>query len=301
MSVYSTTFVTPVRALLLLGFAGFSWGTGGLAGLVLADQGHLHPVAVAAYRLLVGGVLLLAILRLRGSSIPHVWTPQIAARTALVGGLLAVFQAAYFASVAVMSVGLATLTVMMSATVMITLGTAFAERSMPSAGTVAVTALALVGLVLLLGGDGQDGGGGPTGTVLALISAAGFAALTLDRREPPVGLANSTLTGLGFLAGGCLLLPAGLVTGMTMPVQTQVIGALAYLALVPTALAYAAYFAGIGQAGTGAGVVALLMEPLTATVLAVLLLQERLSAAQWGGLALILAAVALRSRVVPAA
>ena len=54
---------------------------------------------------------------------------------------------------------------------------------------------------------------------------------------------------------------------------------LAALAVVPTALAYTCYFRGLRATSAGTGSVLALLEPLTGTVLAALLLGERLGPA----------------------
>jgi DME family drug/metabolite transporter len=281
------------RAVWLLVISGIFWGTGGLAGVLLADRGGLAPVAIAAYRLLSGGVLMLALARVCGERSRRPVTRKSTARAVSAGLLLAVFQAAYFAAAKATSVGLSTLTVMVSVTVMVTLGTALIERRPVPARAAGAVAVAVLGLVLLLGAE-AGGGHRVQGAALALVSSAGFAVLTLDRRELPVGVARITFTGMSFLSGGVLLLPAGLAAGMSLPFRADALGVLVYLGLVPTALAYAAYFAGL-EAGSRAAVVAVLLEPLTAAILGALLLGERLSAVQWGGATLVLVSIVLQA------
>ena len=60
---------------------------------------------------------------------------------------------------------------------------------------------------------------------------------------------------------------------------------------MPTALAYTAYFRGLPHAGAATATVVALLEPLTATVLAVLLLGESVSLPLVLGGALLLTSV----------
>ena len=88
-------------------FAGALWGAGGLTGSLLARHTGLASPAVAAYRLGVGGLLLVLFFLLGRRPLPRgrrAW-----ARIAVVGALAAEFQAAYFAAVGRVSVSLATL------------------------------------------------------------------------------------------------------------------------------------------------------------------------------------------------
>src|SRR5690242_5320046 len=87
--------------------SGLLWGTGGLTGSLLRRATGLSPVAVAAYRLVAGGAVIVVLLLLAGRRLPRgraAWW-----RIAAVGGLAALFQASYFAAVALTSVSLATL------------------------------------------------------------------------------------------------------------------------------------------------------------------------------------------------
>lgn len=74
-------------------------------------------------------------------------------------------------------------------------------------------------------------------------------------------------------------------------------GLLAALAVAPTAVAYTAYFVGPRSAPAGVGAVLALLEPLTAAVLAAVLLGDRLGVAGWTGAVLLGCAVVLGARV----
>ncbi|MEU9369548.1 DMT family transporter [Streptomyces avermitilis] len=284
----------PRSGTALLILAGLLWGTGGLAGSLLASRAGLQPVAVAAYRLLAGGALITAYAAATGRLRPVPRTRATAARVAASGLLLALFQAAYFAAVQTTSVGLATLTTMVAVPVLVTGGSAALDRRPPTPRAAGSVVVALGGLVLLLGSPTGAGGNQAAGAGLALLAAAGFAALTLDRRAPLPGLDRVTVTGLGFLTGGLLLLPAGLLSGMGLPLRADTVGTVVFLGLVPTAVAYTGYFAGLHRAGPAAGVVAVLLEPLTATLLAVLLRHERLDGAQVLGAVLVLVSIGIQ-------
>jgi DME family drug/metabolite transporter len=129
----------------LLVLAGVLWGTGGLAGSVLASYTGLAPVSVAAYRLLTGGALVTgyALVRRRLVGLPR--EPQGLIRIATAGLLLACYQAAYFAAVAATSVGLATLTTMVAVPVLITAGTALLDRRRPTRRAIVSLLIALAG------------------------------------------------------------------------------------------------------------------------------------------------------------
>jgi DME family drug/metabolite transporter len=66
---------------------------------------------------------------------------------------------------------------------------------------------------------------------------------------------------------------------------------LVYIASVPTALAYALYFSGAAVVRSATVSVIMLLEPVSAAVIAVVLLGERLTAPTVAGTVLMLAAV----------
>lgn len=72
----------------------------------------------------------------------------------------------------------------------------------------------------------------------------------------------------------------------------QVLWLLVHVAAVPTALAYALYFSGAAAVRSATVSVIMLLEPVSATVIAVTVLGERLTAATVIGTLLLLAAVA---------
>ncbi|MDO0930062.1 DMT family transporter [Streptomyces sp. TG1A-8] len=277
----------------LLVLAGVLWGTGGLAGSILASYTGLAPVAVAAYRLLIGGTLITGYALVSGRLVGVPRDSRGLFRIAAAGLLLACYQAAYFAAVAATSVGLATLTTMVAVSILITAGTAFLDRRPPTRRAIVSLVIALAGLVLLIGSP-TAGAHRMAGTGLALLAAAGFAALSMDRRETLPGLDHITTIGLGFLAGGLLLLPITLTVGMAIPARPAVIGAVLFLGLVPTAVAYSSYFTGLRYAGSRGAIIALFLEPLTATLLAALVNHEHLTGAQILGVLFILFSTTIR-------
>jgi DME family drug/metabolite transporter len=76
----------------------------------------------------------------------------------------------------------------------------------------------------------------------------------------------------------------------------------AYLALVPTVLAYRLFAAGLAGVPAATASTLALAEPVVATVLGVALLGERLGRLGWAGAALVLAGLVLAARdaVAPA-
>ncbi|MCR6488127.1 EamA family transporter [Amycolatopsis sp. OK19-0408] len=280
----SVDLPTRARSSAALVIAGVLWGTGGLAGSLLGQRAGLHPLAVAAYRLLVGGGFATLFVLLNGGALPR--TAQAAKRLLAVGALFALFQASYFAAVSLSSVSIATMTTIGAAPVMVTL----AGTRRPSRWTLGSLAGTLAGLVLLRWTPDE-----PAhllaGLGLALLAAAGFATLTLITAKPV--LEPLSTTAFGCLVGGILLTPVASWAGLALPLRVDVLALVCYLGAVPTALAYAAYLRGLATAHPVLGALSAVLEPLTAAVLSALLFGERLSVQAWCGAAVLVAALAV--------
>ena len=281
--------------------SGILLGTGGLTGTLLHRAAGLSPVAVAAYRLTVGGVLIVLFLVLAGRRLPRgtaAWS-----RITLVGLLTAGYQACFFGSVALTSVSLATLVTIGTAPVLV-LAAEWSLRWRPvDRRMAAAMCLALTGLVLLVG---RPGHAGPVaaGVGLALASAVGFAAVTLVGSRPVPGLSALDTIGFAFTVGGLALLPvAGSTVGLGFRPGPTALVLLLALGTGPTAFAYTLYFRGLRAAGAGTGAVLVLLEPLTGAVLAALVLGDRLgTTGTVGGLVLgVAVALAATRPVTPVA
>ncbi len=162
-----------------------------------------------------------------------------------------------------------------------------------------VVLLALTGLGLLVG---IPTGGFPETAVLAsagmaVLAAAGFAAVTLISARPVPGLDDLTVTGLAFTGGGLLLMAvAASVATVSFHPDLASAGLLAALGTGPTAVAYKLYFRGLRTAAARTAALLALLEPLTSTVLAALLLGDHLGVTGTAGAAILAAAVVLTIR-----
>ncbi|WP_448630536.1 DMT family transporter [Cellulomonas soli] len=281
------------RGFVLVACAGLVWGTGGFAGSLVARSTELSGPAIASMRLLGGGLVMLLLAAVTGAlrAVPRDRT--VAGRIAVTGLLSAVYQGAYFVAVELAGVALATVVALGSAPLLVAVVTAVGARRAPARATVFAVASALLGL-LLLGGTptAADGRAAAMGVALALVSGASFAATTLLNRTPVPGLPPSALIGASFTVAGLVLVPPALAAGFAVAgVGGPAWVWLGYLAVLPTAGAYLAYYSGLPHVPATTAAVLALLEPVTATLLAVLVLGERLSAAGGVGMVLLLVAV----------
>ncbi|CAM5781246.1 DMT family transporter [Cellulomonas persica] len=277
----------------LVALAGVLWGTGGLAGAELGEAAGLSSGAVADYRLLGGGGLLLVVLavlgRLRG--LPR--TRAAVTRVAATAVLIALFEAAYFEAVVRAGVAVSTLVTLGTAPLLVAAVTAARARSWPSRTTTTALGLALTGLAALVLGQGTGHAVDAWGVLLALVAAGAFAGITGVNARPVPGLDGLAVTALAFTLGGLLLVPYAAASpgGLRLPTDAAGWAWLVYLAAVPTAAAYSAYFTGLRTVSPTSATVLSLLEPVTAAVLAVTMRDEHLGVLGVGGAMLLVAAV----------
>ncbi|WP_432249223.1 DMT family transporter [Streptomyces sanyensis] len=293
----------PVRrGVLYVAIAATAWGTGGAVAAELYDVGGIGPVSVSFWRFLAGlGLLLLAHLvrRSRRPRTAQSLRATFAAnpRRALITGFgLAVYQTAYFASVQQAGLTVATVVTLGSGPVLVAVGARFTLGERTGAAGTAAVGSGVVGLVLLMGGaDGSTGPAPVLGIGYALLSAAGYAGVTLlgrsSGRKNAGGAFESTVTG--FAVGTVCLLPMALVEGLLPDMEhaAWTLGLILYLGAAPTALAYTLFFIGLGAVRATTASVVALVEPLTAAAIGVLVFGERLNPVVLAGTALLMFAV----------
>ncbi|GAA4161762.1 EamA family transporter [Gryllotalpicola daejeonensis] len=284
-------------AFLLVAIAGALWGTGGLAASFAAEHSALSWPALSAIRLVAGGLLMVALTAATGElrRIPR--TPEALRHIALTAVLSAIYQGAYFQSLALVGVAVATVIALGSAPVAVALAGAIRDRRMPSWAVIVALVAAVIGLILVSDAPAAAISPGKTalGVLLALVAGLSFAGTTVVNRRAVPGLAPAALIATSFTLAGLLVAIAGLFTGFDVAsTDAAGWGWIAFLAVVPTVLAYLAFFGGLhrGVPSTSAAILSLI-EPVTATVLAVSVLREPLTLAASAGIVLLLLAVVL--------
>ncbi|MFD8692032.1 DMT family transporter [Streptomyces sp. NPDC059651] len=285
------------RSLCYLIIAGVAWGTAGAAASLVFEASDLGPLALSFWRCAGGLVLLLAALLLRPGRAATVAESGRRRLLRVLGtGIgLAVFQTAYFAAVQATGLAVGTVVTLGAGPVLIAVGARLTMGERLGLGGLAAVAGALTGLAVLVLGD-DAGTVRPAGIALALLSAAGYAAITLltrwlgrdGRGADPLGT-----SAWAFAVAAVILLPMAAGEGLVPQTDhpAQVVTLLVYVAAIPTALAYALYFAGAAVVRAATVSVIMLLEPVSAAAIAVVVLREQLTPATVAGTLLLLTAV----------
>jgi DME family drug/metabolite transporter len=276
----------------LIALAAASWGTTGSVTTVLVERAGGTPLVIGAVRMLVAAALLSVAAVIAGDggvSRGDRW------RCVVAGVCNAGFQAAYFTAVTLTGIAVAALIAICSAPVLIALLAAALLAERPTRRLAASLALGVGGTALLVAGP-RAGDATPArfalGVALALTAGLAYALYVVAAKAAVRRTAALPAAAWMFATAAIVLAPALLEAGVGRQIRLGWPWLL-YLAAVTTAGAYAAYTLGLRHVSASAAGVAALLEPLTATLLGVLVFGERLGAAGWTGAVLLLAALLL--------
>lgn len=268
----------------LIAVSALLWSTAGLVSTGLFD--HVHPLTVGFWRVALAVPALLVLARAAARWRPV--TRRAAGLLALIGLTQAGYQGLYFLGVSELGAGRATLVALCGAPVLISVLGALFLKDRPGRLEWAAVPIAVAGAALLIGAPAPGVEGSVLGYAAAGAAALSYAVFALTARELAGLYHPFQITAIGFGVAALTLLPLALGAGL---VPAQGWGTLAYLGLVPTALAYALFFFGMRTVTATASGVLVLLEPAGAAVLAALLLGERYGALGLVGGALLLGAV----------
>ncbi|GII88879.1 ABC transporter permease [Sphaerisporangium siamense] len=244
-----------------------------------------HPLWGAVLRALPAGLLLLAAGR-RLPSGPWWW------RSAVLGVLnMGAFFALIYVAAQLLPTGVAA-TIMASAPVVMMLIAWAMLGERPTLPACAGAALGVTGVCLmLLGGLTAVNPWGVAASVTAmLLSSLGY--VLAKRWSDGTGVLATTSWQL--IAGGLVLVPFAVVAeGAPPALDGPAAAGFAYVAVVATAVAFAAWFTGLKHLRAGTVGLVGLLNPVTGVLLGTFVAAEALTARQGAGLVLVLAGILL--------
>lgn len=277
----------PAVSRLCVLLAAVCFGTTGTAQALGPDG--TDPLGVGAGRIVLGAACLavVAMLAARPSGAP--WDRR---RLAIGGIGVAAYQLAFFAAVKDTGVAVGTVVAIGSGPAFAGVLARLTDQTPLTRRWAASTALACAGVALLvLGGD--SAAVSVPGVALALAAGAGYATYTVTAKGLlDDGHAPEAVMAATFGVGGVLLVPVLAATAGDWLLTPGGLGLIAYLAVIPTALAYVLFARGLRHLAAGEAATLTLAEPLTATALGALVLAERPSALALAGAGLVLAGLA---------
>ena len=272
--------------------ASLLWGTTGTAASFMPES--VSPLAIGAATMTVGGALLFAVSARASLS---ALKDAAARRWILIGAIgVFVYPLAFYLSMNLAGVAIGNVVSLGTGPVFAALLEWLIERRQLSRLWLVCTSFAIVGVLLLtVGGHGGDAASGTTllpGVLLGLLAGLSYALYTYaSSRAIRTGQPARAVMGGMFGSGAVLLLPVLVALGGPLLQSSQSIGIAAYLALGPMFLAYLLFGIGMRTLRSSTATTITLLEPFVATLLAVVIVGERLDPLGWAGLGLILVSV----------
>ena len=244
---------------------------------------------VAAMRLLVGsaGLVVFVVWRGRWSELLRLWRRPV---VWVMGIAVAGYQAFFFIGTQRTGVAIAALIALGSAPFLAGILGWILREGAPGWLWAASTAIAVVGLALLVSGDLATGD--PIGMLSAFGAGACYAVYTvLGVRLAREGFSGSDVLAASFSVGALALVPAAVTSTwwLSVPGVLDVL----WLGLVTTTIGYLLFGLGLAVLQPGHIATLTLLEPAVATVLGVVVLHEPISVLGWIGCLLVVSALAL--------
>lgn len=264
------------------------WGTTGTAQ-ALANPAA-QPAIIGAGRLLIGGlVLLIPVLLRRGGK--GLFQPFPLFLLAAVSSLL--YQVAFFNAVKVTGVAIGTIVGIGSSPVFAGLLGWLIRKEFPGRKWWPATILSIIGIVFV-GLESKTGDMALPGILPALLAGLSYAVLAvamkniLQQKDDPL----SVTCGI-FVLAGILSLPTIIYYDISWIREADGLPVLLYLGAISGALAYFFFNSGLRHVHVATAGTLTMGEPMTAGLLGVFVLGERLGPTGWLGIALLISGLLL--------
>lgn len=261
------------------------WGTTGTAQTFMPQT--VHPLVIGASRLVVGGfALLIFLLIMRKISFRNwPWKATLLSALAMVG-----FQYFFFTSIRLTGIAIGTVVTIGSAPAFSGIVEWVLLKRRPTRIWIISTSLAIIGCVLLF----SNTGGiviSPVGISLSLGAGLLFSFYALFNKEVLRKADAVPAVAVIFSVGAIMLLPFLFLFETEGLFTRQGIATTVYLGIVTTSVAYILFSYGLKRIPSSSAVTLSLAEPLTAAILSVLIVGERLNSTSWMGIALLLGGI----------
>lgn len=280
---------TP-NALIYLAGACLCFGTSGTAQALGPEAAS--PLVVGGARLLLGALGLWALIKFREpKNLPRklLW---------LGGCAVAAFQITFFSGVNLTGVALGTVIALGSAPAITAILNWFLYQKIPTSRWALATSITAFGIILLFFANGQVKVN-LAGVLLSLGAGASYASYALVSKEllnravlPDVVMSSLFIRGALLTSPLLLLLIKESSWFFTIDSALMIL----WLSFISLTLAYFLYIRGLARTSTSNAATITLIEPVTATFLAAIVLKEAITTGQWIGIFLVIAGLALVDR-----
>jgi DME family drug/metabolite transporter len=266
------------------------WGTTGVTATLLPDE--VSPLAIGAATMGIGGALLFLTAPRLSKGVLRDATSRRFAAIGAVG--VVVYPLAFYTGMDIVGVAVGNLVALGSGPVFAAAIEWLVEKQPLSPRWAVSTSFAVVGIALLALGRESGGDAGSSGWLaglgvgLGLLAGLAYALYTYaSSRAIRAGQPSRGVMGGMFGVGAIPLLGLLALTGAPLLQSWNSVGLTAYLAFGPMFVAYLFFGVGLRSVRSSTATSITLLEPVVATVLAVVIVGERLSVLGWAGFGLV--------------
>lgn len=269
------------------------WGTTGTAQTFVASQSS--PYWIGALRLLVASAFFACVVFFGRTKPAHgfAWL-RTAWPWVILGGIaMATYNLCFFAGVKATGVATGTAVAIGSGPIWIGLLQGLVTRQAPQPLWWMGTMLAVTGIGLMLSGASVRTSFDVAGFILCLAAGFAYASFTLLSKHL-VGITSPEIATLSvFTTAAVIAIPVAALTVGTFPGTGATWLMVSYLGLIATGIAFLLFSHALRHVAAATCVTLSLAEPMTAFVLAIVVVGERPGAVAFGGLALVIAGLLL--------
>jgi DME family drug/metabolite transporter len=287
---------SALRGTLLILLAAVLWGTTGTSQALLPEG--VASLSIGAVRLAIGSLTLVSFILLTGGF--HL-TPAWSWKTAFfAGGGSALYQLTFFAGLRLTGVAVGTIVAMGSTPIFAAVLDYFLQKEKLTARWYIATFISLAGGILLVLGGSQELKANPLGILLALVAGFSYAVLALANKRLVASHPAFTVMAVNSTIGAVLISPLLFTTDLSWLGSPRGLGVALHLGVLTTALAYGVFARGLQMVSVHNAATLTLAEPLTAALLGILVIGERLTPFAFGGIVLIFTGLLILTVNIPA-
>ena len=270
--------------------AAMLWGTTGTAQAFAPKTAS--SLAIGAIRLALGGAILLVVALTKGTLSRGNW-PRVATVIAALG--MAAYQPFFFAGVAKTGVAVGTMVTIGSAPILAGVFGFIVRGERPGRRWVIATALAILGCLLLLT-SGNRLSVNASGFVMAICAGSAYATYAVANKRLLESHPPEAVIAVVFCLSAILLTPLLVTADLSWLKEGRGLFVAIHLGLVATAIAYILFARGLASLPVATAVTLSLAEPLTAALLGVVVLGERLTPLAFVGMFILFAGLVILLR-----
>lgn len=284
---------TSRQGIYLVLLAATLWGSSGVCAQYLFEKYHFSAGGITMLRLLAAGLVLTMLGILQGNHPLAMFRESVTFRRLLIFSVFGTLLVQLSFLITIQKTNAATATVLQFlAPVVLVLYTVFSKRTLPGLMILIAVLTSLAGTVLMVTQGNLASLQLPLwGIIWGLISAGAAAFNSAYSSALIRQFGTLPVVGISMLIAGCCLMPLCLPGLHLRQLDTAGWLALGYLILVGTAITFSLFLRGAFLTGSQNASILSCAEPLSSTVLSVLLLGVSFGVAEWAGSLLIILSV----------